>query len=91
MVVRSIFNRAICALEGCDSNDLGDYLDSNTEKYRKMVSWIAKDIDVTTLEYQTLDDTVKAIGLPRERLCLSCWNGVQSQCKGAKENSRSSV
>ena len=40
-----------------------------------MVDWIAKDIDVTTLRYQTVDDMVEAIGLPREKLCLYCWTG----------------
>jgi len=46
-----------------------------TEQYREMVEWIAKDLEVTTLRYQTLDDMIDAIGLPRERLCLYCWTG----------------
>ena len=29
----------------------------------------------TTLRYQRIDDMVQAIGLPREKLCLYCWNG----------------
>ena len=40
-----------------------------------MVEWIAGDLDVTTLRYQTVDDMVKAIGRPKEKLCLYCWNG----------------
>ena len=40
-----------------------------------MIEWIAKDLGVTTLRYQTVDDMVKAIGLPREKLCLYCWTG----------------
>ncbi|MBP6941630.1 MAG: amidophosphoribosyltransferase [Syntrophorhabdaceae bacterium] len=67
--------RAIRALEGSDTDDIGDYLDDRSEKYRKMVDWIAKELDVTTLRYQRIDDMVEAIGLPRERLCLHCWIG----------------
>jgi amidophosphoribosyltransferase len=40
-----------------------------------MVSWIAKDLNVTSLKYQKLADMVKAIGLPKEDLCLYCWTG----------------
>ncbi len=67
--------RAIRCLEGRDLQDVSEYIDHNTEKYRKMVDWIAKDLDVTTLRYQTIDDMVEAIGRPREQLCLYCWTG----------------
>jgi len=67
--------RAIRALEGSDTDDIGDYLDDRSEKYRKMLDWIATELDVTTLRYQRIDDMVEAIGLPRERLCLHCWIG----------------
>jgi len=67
--------RAIRALEGKDLEDTSEYIDYNSKKYNKMVEWIAKDLGVTTLRYQTIDNIVKAIGLPKERLCLYCWTG----------------
>lgn len=67
--------RAIRSLEGRDIKDVSEYTDANSEKYRKMVEWIARDLDVTTLRYQSLDDMIKAIGQPKEKLCLYCWNG----------------
>ena len=67
--------RAIRALEGKDLEEVGDYVDHRSEKYRKMVEWIGREIGVTTLRYQTIDDMVEAIGLPREKLCLYCWLG----------------
>ncbi len=67
--------RAIRALEGNDIEDVSEYLDPDSEKYKKMVEWISRDLEVTTLRYQTIEDMVQAIGLPRERLCLYCWNG----------------
>jgi amidophosphoribosyltransferase len=67
--------KAIRALEGSDLEEVDEYLDWNSEKYKNMLDWIAKDLDVTTLRYQKLDDMVEAIGLPKEKLCLYCWNG----------------
>ena len=67
--------RAIRAIEGRDIEDISEYIDDKSEKYRKMVEWIEKDIEVTTLRYQTVDDMIGAIGLPREKLCLYCWTG----------------
>jgi len=67
--------RAIRSLEGQDVNDVSKYIDYNSKEYKKMVEWIAKDLEVTTLRYQTVDDMVKAIGLPKENLCLYCWTG----------------
>ena len=67
--------RAIRALEGKDIEDVSEYLDSNSEKYKKMIDWIAKDIGVTSLRYQLLDDMVDAIGISKDKLCLYCWMG----------------
>lgn len=67
--------RAIRAMEGGDAADVSAYVDHRSEKYRAMIEWIARDLEVTTLRYQTLDDMVAAIGLPRENLCLYCWTG----------------
>ncbi|MHC4541625.1 MAG: amidophosphoribosyltransferase, partial [Planctomycetota bacterium] len=67
--------KAIRALEGHDIKDVSQYIDGNSKKYKKMVEWIAKDLDVSTLRYQTVDDMVKAIGCPKDKLCLYCWTG----------------
>ncbi len=67
--------RAIRAIEGKDIDDVSEYIDSNSEKFRQMVEWIKNDLGVTSLRYQTIDDMIRAIGLPKESLCLYCWNG----------------
>jgi amidophosphoribosyltransferase len=67
--------RAILDLEGKDIKDVDEYLDYNSEKFKQMVNWIKKDLSVTSLKYQTLDDMVRAIGLPKESLCVYCWRG----------------
>jgi amidophosphoribosyltransferase len=70
-----IARRAINALEGRSTDNVSEYLNPDGEKYKKMVDWIAKDINITSLQYQRIDDMVEAIGLPREKLCLYCWTG----------------
>ena len=67
--------KAIRSLEGHDLKDVSKYIDTNSEKYKRMVEWIKKDLDVSTLRYQDVDDMVQAIGLPKEKLCLYCWTG----------------
>jgi len=67
--------RAIRAIEGKDIKDIRQYLDEDSPKYKKMVNWIARDLGVTSLKYQKLEDMVSAIGLPKEKLCIYCWSG----------------
>ena len=67
--------KAIRAIEGHDIDDISEYLDRKSDKYKMMVKWIADDLKVTTLRFQTLEDTLKAIGLPKTKLCQYCWTG----------------
>jgi amidophosphoribosyltransferase len=75
-----VTRRAIAAIEGKDIEDVSEYTNPESEKYAKMIEWIRKDLNVTSLKFQTIDDMVSAIGLPREDLCLHCWIG----CEGAR-------
>ncbi|OGX16463.1 MAG: amidophosphoribosyltransferase [Omnitrophica WOR_2 bacterium RBG_13_41_10] len=67
--------RAIKAIEDREVKDVSVYLKENSPQYKKMVDWITKDLGVTTLKYQRLEDMIKAIGLAKEKLCLYCWTG----------------
>jgi len=71
--------KAIKAIEGKDIEDVSEYLNPNSKKYKDMLDWIAKDLGVTSLRYQLLDDMVDAIGMPKDKLCLYCWNGKDFQ------------
>jgi len=77
--------RAIRNLEGNDLDDVREYIDDGSGKYKGMVEWIANDLEATTLRYQTADDMVKAIGLPKEKLCLYCWTGEYLKPKDIRE------
>ncbi len=67
--------RAIRDLEGSDVSDVSSYTDPKSPDFKTMVEWIRKDLNVTSLDYLTIDEIVEAIGLPRESLCTHCWLG----------------
>jgi amidophosphoribosyltransferase len=68
--------RAIEELEGRHDKDLPIYSDWSTPQYAEMVEHIRQRLRLTTLRYQRLDDLVEAIGLPKDKLCTFCWDGV---------------
>lgn len=65
---------AISQIEGSEDN-YQDYADPSGDKYRQMVDKICENLGIDSLIYQHLDDLVEAIGLPREKLCMHCWDG----------------
>jgi len=67
--------KAIRELEDTDDNFLDEYAKSNSEKNRAMVEKIRQRLKLTSLKYQKLENLVKAIGLPKEKLCTHCWDG----------------
>jgi amidophosphoribosyltransferase len=68
---------AIKELIGKNPSDPSEYVNPESDKYKAMVDMICKKLKLTSLKYQTLDDLVKAIGLPKEKLCTYCWDGVE--------------
>jgi amidophosphoribosyltransferase len=68
---------AIFDLVGEDVGELSEYAQAGSEKYNAMVENIRKRLNLTTLQYQRLEDLVDAIGLPKEKLCTYCWDGAE--------------
>ncbi len=69
--------RVIKKIMGNKHFDIRDFIDDRSPQYKKMVKNIQEELGVTSLKYQTIDDMVKAIGLPRQKLCLYCWEGKE--------------
>jgi amidophosphoribosyltransferase len=67
--------KAISQLEVSDDRNLAEYATAGSEKNHAMVDNIRQRLKLTSLQYQTLDDLVAAIGLPKEKLCTHCWDG----------------
>jgi amidophosphoribosyltransferase len=68
-------HKAVRILESKDESDMADYSDINNGKHKAMVEQIRQNLNLTSLNYQKLDDLVEAIGLPKENLCTHCWDG----------------
>ncbi len=69
--------KAISELEGKKPAHIEDYSDESSDKYEAMVSRIGQKMEVTTLRYQKLEDMIRAIGMPADRVCTYCWNGKE--------------
>jgi glutamine phosphoribosylpyrophosphate amidotransferase len=70
--------RAITALEGVEepgTEVMQAYATAGTTRHQAMVENIRRRLHLTTLKYQTMDDLMKAIGLPKERPCTHGWDG----------------
>ncbi len=66
---------AIKEIEGDGNTNVEAYTVESSGEYQAMVDKIGQRMGLTTLKYQRLDDMVRAIGFPREKLCTYCWNG----------------
>jgi amidophosphoribosyltransferase len=77
--------KAIGELEGKREVDLAQYSCESSDKYHAMVERIRLRMELTSLKYQKLDDMVKAIKVPEEKLCTYCWNGCDRRngCRSA--------
>lgn len=54
---------------------IAEYSDTKTERGRYLRDEICRRLKLTSLEFQSLEGTVKAIGLPECKLCSYCWTG----------------
>ncbi len=66
---------AVKELEGREDFDISEYTDIHNGKHKAMVEQIRKRLGLTSLMYQKLEDLIKAISLPKEKVCTHCWDG----------------
>ena len=70
--------RMIAKLEGEEGlKHLDEYADGTTKRGRKLRETIAKEMGFESLEFQTLEGVVEAIGIDRCKLCTYCWNSEE--------------
>ncbi len=71
-----ISRRTIVELEGEEGlNHLDEYADSSSERGKAMRKAIAEKFHFSSLDFQTLEGVIEAIGLDPCKLCTYCWNG----------------
>ena len=69
--------KAVVELEGASDRHVEEYADEGSKRFQAMVEAVRKRLNLTSLRYQRLADLVKAIGLPKEKLCTYCWDGAE--------------
>ena len=73
-----IARRTIMELEGEEGfNHIEEYSSSSTERGKKLRDHICKSFKFDSLDFQSLDGVIKAIGLERCKLCTYCWSGKE--------------
>ncbi|MBE7042846.1 MAG: amidophosphoribosyltransferase [Ruminococcaceae bacterium] len=73
-----ITRKTIMDIEGEEGfKYLDEYSDSSTERGKKLRQTICEKMNFKSLEFQSLDGLVKAIGLEKCKLCTYCWDGKE--------------
>lgn len=74
LIARKIIDEA----EGAEGvKYIAEYSDSRTERGKFLRDEICRRLKLTSLEFQSLEGTQKAIGLPECKLCTYCWSGKE--------------
>ncbi|MBR5931553.1 MAG: amidophosphoribosyltransferase [Lachnospiraceae bacterium] len=73
-----IARRVIVELEGEEGlNYMDEYADSKTERGQNLRNAICEKFHFASLEFQSLDGLIEAIGMDPCKLCTYCWNGKE--------------
>ena len=72
LITRSI----IKDFEGDDKAKLDVYGKTNSPEYKAMVEEVRRRLNITSLKYNTLENLVASIGLPKEKVCTHCFDGT---------------
>lgn len=74
LITRSV----IMELEGEEGlKHLDEYADGTTERGKKMRRTICEKLHFESLDFQSLEGVIKAIGLKEDEVCTYCWNGKE--------------
>lgn len=71
-----ITRRIIRELEGEGDQRLEAYATTDSPEYQRMVEIIRERLGLTTLRFNKLETLIKAIGLPKCKLCTHCFDGT---------------
>ncbi|MBQ6898825.1 MAG: amidophosphoribosyltransferase, partial [Clostridia bacterium] len=71
-----ITRSTIYELEGDEGmKHLDEYSSPDTERGKKLRQTISNSLHFASLEFQTLEGLLEAIGLPADKVCTYCWTG----------------
>ena len=73
-----IARKTILALEGERGlAHMEEYTDSTSERGQCLLKRICDELHFDSLDYQSLDGMLEAIGLDRDQVCTYCWTGKE--------------
>ena len=73
-----IARRVIMELEGEEGfNHIEEYSDPATERGKNLREKLCDELHLASIEFQSLEGVIEAIGLPPCKLCTYCWNGKE--------------
>lgn len=73
-----IARRVIHELEGDDGvKYIAEYSDGTTERGKKLRQVICERFKFASLEFQSVEGIIEAIGLPADSVCTYCWTGKE--------------
>lgn len=73
-----ITRRTVLELEGEEGfAHLNEYSDASTDRGKSMRRSICDKFNFASLEFQSLDGIIRAIGLEPCELCTYCWSGIE--------------
>ena len=70
-----ITRRIIQEQEGDMNKNLEAYATTDSPEYKRMVEIIRTKLGLTSLRFSTVENLVKAIGLPKCQICTHCFDG----------------
>ncbi|MGI6216917.1 MAG: amidophosphoribosyltransferase [Coriobacteriales bacterium] len=75
-VMDLLARRVVKSLEGDEGEQhLEEYADPTTERGKCLLKTICEEMGFDSLNYQSLDGMLEAIGIDPEKVCTYCWNG----------------
>lgn len=70
-----ITRRVIDELEGHHTDDIAEYTQTDSPKYKAMVEKIREKFGISSLKFSSIENVIKSIGLPKEKVCTHCFDG----------------
>lgn len=71
-----ITRRVMEKLEGASPAGVEAYTKTDSPQYKAMVEEIRKELGLDSLQFAPLETVVRAIGLPKCRICTHCFDGT---------------
>ncbi len=70
-----ITRRVIAELEGDHNKNVEAYSRTGSQEYNAMVEKIRSQLNITSLQFSSIENVIEAIGLPKCKICTHCFDG----------------